>query len=215
MSYSITVTPLNNESNTKGIANIHIGKKLSATVFIKENIKAGHEGELYVQRPGYETNKIDENGIPIWNNYFGMVGEGSITKMNEAVLAEYNRMLVSGERSKIEDLEITKIDVVSVVPRTSEVNKYERGLATVKINDEFVLNSIKVLEGKYGLYISFPSSYDKENDKEYKYVEAIADVKKEIDKKVVEEYTKVKEKGAEKKDEINKEPSKENEAPLR
>ena len=215
MSYSITVTPLDNESNTKGIANIHIGKKLSATVFIKEDTREGHKGELYVQRPGYETKKKDENGIPIWNNYFGMVGEGSITKMSNAVLEEYQKMLVGGERSKIEDLEITKIDVVSVVPRTSEHNRYERGIATIKINDEFILNSIKVLEGKYGLYISFPGSYDKDNDKEYKYIEAIADVKKEIDKRVVEEYTKVKELKAASKDEVNKEDKKEIEQPFR
>ena len=205
MAYTVSVTPLDNEGKTKGIGNIHIGKKLSATVFIKEN----DEGKLYVQRPGYETKKMDENGKPVWNNFFGMKGEGSITAMNDVVLEEYNKMVIGGDRNKIEDVEITSIEVVNVTPRKNEHNPHERGLATVKVNDEFILNSIKVLEGKYGLYVAFPSSYDKATGKEYNYIEAIADVKKQIDKQVVEAYEKVKsqEKVAEKK--VEKEKTKE------
>jgi len=190
MSYSVTVTPLEGDGKTKGIANIHIGRKLSATVFVKEN----EEGELYVQRPGYELKKKEGEDKPVWNNYLNTVGEGSLKKLNQAVLDEYNRMRAGGERNTIESLDIDKIEIVSVVPKLNDKNKYERGFATVRINDEFILNTIKVLEGKFGLYTSFPSSYDKENDKEHKFIEAFGDVKKEIDKRIVEAYEKVKEK---------------------
>jgi DNA-binding cell septation regulator SpoVG len=60
---------------------------------------------------------------------------------------------------KFNGLEITVISVCpAIITESSKVAANVR----IVLNDVFVIAGIKVMEGKFGLFISFPRSYDKE-----------------------------------------------------
>ena len=58
-------------------------------------------------------------------------------------------------------MEITKVNVYKV-----EINKSNlRAFASINIDDELVIKNLKVVEGKKGLFVSYPS--EKGSDGEY------------------------------------------------
>ena len=181
MSMTIIATPTTNENKpqNKGVASIHYGKNISATVFIREK----EDGSLTVVRPGYKTKDGD------MVNFFGLKGEGSIKNMISDVLKAYEAKLAGAENPAVEDIEVKDIEVMRVgVLKDSSANK--KGLASVKINDEFVINNIDIVEGKNGMFIGFPHVFNKETKEEKEYVSVVGRVKKDIEQKVLEAYEK-------------------------
>ena len=62
-------------------------------------------------------------------------------------------------------IEITEINIHPIKNRQPE-NPLE-AFVRVVLNDQFVINSIKVIQGKFGLFVSFPREYNKKEGKGY------------------------------------------------
>ena len=64
-----------------------------------------------------------------------------------------------------------------------------KALATIEIND-LVINGARVIEGSKGLFVSMPSVKDKEGNYNDVVYPKTADLRKEIQTAVIEEYEK-------------------------
>ena len=62
-------------------------------------------------------------------------------------------------------IEITEINVHPV--RNKQPDNPLEAFVRVVLNDQFVINSIKVVKGKFGMFISFPREYNKKEGKGY------------------------------------------------
>ena len=62
-------------------------------------------------------------------------------------------------------IEITEINVHPV--RNKQPDHPLEAFVRVVLNDQFVINSIKVVKGKFGLFVSFPREYNKKEGKGY------------------------------------------------
>lgn len=67
----------------------------------------------------------------------------------------------------VKGIEITEINVHPV--RNKQANSPLEAFARVVLNDQFVINSIRIVKGKFGLFVSFPRDFDKEKGKGYNY----------------------------------------------
>ena len=67
----------------------------------------------------------------------------------------------------VKGIEITEVNVHPVKNKVqgSPLEAFVR----VVINDQFVINSIRIVKGKFGLFVSFPREYDKKEGKGYNY----------------------------------------------
>src|SRR4051812_32131697 len=64
-------------------------------------------------------------------------------------------------------IEITEINVHPLKNKQGD-NPLE-AFVRIVLNGEFVINSIKVIKGKFGLFISFPREYSKKEGKGYNF----------------------------------------------
>lgn len=67
----------------------------------------------------------------------------------------------------VQGIEITEINVHPV--KNKVPNSPLEAFVRVVLNDQFVINSIKVMKGKFGLFVTFPRDYDKEKGKGTNY----------------------------------------------
>lgn len=86
---------------------------------------------------------------------------------------------------------------------TTKINLYEKdslkGFASLNIEDKIIIKNLRIVEGNKGLFVAYPSTY---NEKENKYFEDVYPLSKEvrdnIQKIVLDEYEKVKNKSTDK-----------------
>lgn len=64
-------------------------------------------------------------------------------------------------------IEITEINVHPVKNKQSDSPL--EAFVRVVLNDQLVINSIRVVKGKFGLFVSFPREFDKDKGKGYGY----------------------------------------------
>ncbi len=69
-----------------------------------------------------------------------------------------------GSESKFKALEITEIGITHNTKRNRSTFL---GFARIILNDQLVLDGIKILKGKFGLFIEFPSNFNKKEGRNY------------------------------------------------
>jgi DNA-binding cell septation regulator SpoVG len=67
----------------------------------------------------------------------------------------------------IKGIEITEINVHPL--RNKKSDSPLEAFVRVVLNEQFVINSIRVVKGKFGLFVSFPREYNKKEGKGYNY----------------------------------------------
>ncbi len=87
------------------------------------------------------------------------------------------------------NLEITEINIVPFIDKTKESNI--QAFVRIVLNEALVINSIKIIRGKFGLFISFPREYNKQEGKWYNIVFPITKVLMDyMSEKILNEYNK-------------------------
>ena len=67
----------------------------------------------------------------------------------------------------VKGIEITEVNVHPI--KNKQANSPLEAFVRVVLNDQFVINSIRVVKGKFGLFVSFPREYKKEEGKGYNF----------------------------------------------
>lgn len=86
-------------------------------------------------------------------------------------------------------MKITKTTVKKVSNEESKL----KGFATVIMDDAIAIHNIKILEGKEGLFIAFPSLKSTSDDRYYDIVHPIRqDIRAAIEDSILKKYKEVK-----------------------
>lgn len=84
-------------------------------------------------------------------------------------------------------IEITEIKVNTI--RNKQPDSPLEAFVRVVLNGQFVISSIKVVKGKFGLFVSFPREYDKAQGKGYNLCYPITKPLQEyMSQKILDEY---------------------------
>ncbi len=87
----------------------------------------------------------------------------------------------------IKGIEITEINIHPLENR-GEGNPLE-AFVRIVLNGQFVVNSIRVVKGKFGLFISFPRDFNKKEGKGYNFCFPISKALHEyMTEKILNEY---------------------------
>lgn len=144
LAMNVYVTPYEKD-NLKGLVSVSVNSdvKLNGIRIMESN-----SGKLFVSMPSYQ-NKDGE-----FVQYYHPVTKEFHDALEKKILDTYE-LACAGKKGNIEmDKEPTEITKLQLTPM--EKNNV-KGLATVTINDCLALHSIRVLDGKYGLYPSMPA----------------------------------------------------------
>lgn len=136
----------NNETSAlKGFANVTFEDK-----FVVKNISiiSGKNG-LFVSMPNYRTNKVNEKGEYEYKDVFHPITKEFRDELNKAVMESF---------TKKEDINITLDDKFSIQAKSTAYEKDKLlGFASLVISDMFVVNDIRILQGKNGSFVAMPS----------------------------------------------------------
>ena len=144
LAMNVYVTPYEKD-NLKGLVSVSVNSdvKLNGIRIMESN-----SGKLFVSMPSYQ-NKDGE-----FVQYYHPVTKEFHDALEKKILDTYE-LACAGKKGNIEmDTEPTEITKLQI---TSMEKNNVKGLATVTINDCLALHSIRVLDGKYGLYPSMPA----------------------------------------------------------
>jgi len=84
-------------------------------------------------------------------------------------------------------IEITNVEIFPI--KSPQEGSKLRGYAKLIMNDAFAVNSIRIVDGKNGLFIAFPDNYSKDQDKSYSIANPVtAELREEIQNAVLQAY---------------------------
>ncbi len=87
----------------------------------------------------------------------------------------------------LKGIEITEINVHPL--RNKKADNPLEAFVRVVLNEQFVINSIRVVKGKFGLFVSFPREYNKKEGKGYNFCFPITKSLHEyMSEKILNEY---------------------------
>jgi DNA-binding cell septation regulator SpoVG len=87
----------------------------------------------------------------------------------------------------VKGIEITEINVHPI--RNKVPDSPLEAFVRVVLNDQFAINSIRVLKGKFGLFVAFPREYNKKEGKGYNFCFPITKPLHEyMSEKILSEY---------------------------
>ena len=168
MTIDVRVTPYERE-NLKALATVTLGSDVRLNgIRIMEN----KEGKLFASYPAYQT-KAGE-----YEQYFHPITAEFNKQMNDAIMnvydADNHRFTSAGDAVNPE---------VAVRATPLEQDKM-RGLASVVLDDSFVVNSVRIMRGDHGLFAAMPS-YKNKDGAYQDYVELKGDTKTAVRDKAI------------------------------
>lgn len=182
MKYDITVNNVKeNDHNIKAFATVTIGN-----AFIIRGIKIiDSTNGLFVAMPNYKRKQPAANGDEYRDICFPCTSDFT-KELKNAIIDVYE-----GKNTP----EITSVNVTKI-----ENNETLKGLATVKLDDEFIISGIKINIGKNGLFVSMPGYKTSDGYKEIcnpvtadfreKLINAVMEKFNTIDKEEIKEDNK-------------------------
>lgn len=157
MNYRIKINEVRNqESSIKAFASVELGGSFTIT-----NIKViqNREGGLFVAMPNYKTNEVTERNEPIYQDICNPITREFRAELNQAVLRAYELRKELGRNA----LSIGEPENegepgfrVAVTP-LENANGSLRGYGKIYFEDSFVVNNVRILEGRNGLFVTMPS----------------------------------------------------------
>lgn len=157
MNYKIEVNEVNNDSNLKGFANVVFGDAYKVSnIAIKES-----KNGLYLDMPSHKTNKKDDDGKIVYDNIFHPITSEFANELKENIIKAYE--------SEEKELSVGNIGEDMKFEASSHPLSREdkmRGIASLYIEDSFVVKNIAIIEGENGLFVSNPTIKTKKTDSE-------------------------------------------------
>lgn len=144
MKYDIALKKIEDEnSKLKAIATINIGD-----AFTVKGVKV-YEGKdgLFVSMPNYKRNEPDSHGNEYKDICYPITADFR-KELEQKIVDKYNG--INEYEPEITDCRIGKIEKDSLV-----------GLASITLDNQFVIGNIKIVNGKDGLFVSMPN-YNKD-----------------------------------------------------
>lgn len=128
------------------------------------------EKGMFVAVPSYKTNKLDDEGKPLYADHYNPITAEMKQMFDEAVEMAYGsedgksqlERELPGVPEKQGTIALSKYGVNLATDKDSNV----KGYASVVVDDQFALNGIKLIKGNKGLFVALPS-YPTNNIDEY------------------------------------------------
>lgn len=173
MKYDITLKKIEDEnSKLKAIATINIGD-----AFTVKGVKV-YEGKdgLFVSMPNYKRNEPDSHGNEYKDICYPITADFR-KELEQKIVDKYNG--INEYEPEITDCRIGKIEKDSLV-----------GLASITLDNQFVIGNIKIVNGKDGLFVSMPN-YNK--DGEYKDIcyPTTASFREKLNNAILDKYNEI------------------------
>jgi len=165
MNISVKTNELKEKNgSTVAIANVEFGDQIK----IKNiTVKEGKNGK-FVAMPSYQTNKIDEQGNPVYQEVFNPI----TAKGRESLVSAIMESMETGKEVIIkDDVERAGNGITARVVPLENSGNGTAGIGRIYLNEDFVINNITVRENKDGgMFVSFPSYKSNEIDEQGKAV---------------------------------------------
>lgn len=172
MTVNAKVTPYEN-GKLKGLASVSFNDDVKLNGI---RIMEGKEGKLFVSCPSFQTKEGS------YVEYFHPITKEFKETFDKTILDAYQDALNGVMRTPKQAEGVMEISSA----RATEFKQNNlRGLATVVLDDSFVIQNIKVMRGEHGLFPSMPS-YRGTDGGFHEYVECSKGFKKELQQTVVE-----------------------------
>lgn len=186
MKYDISLKKIEDEnSKLKAVATLTIGD-----AFTVKGIKL-YEGDkgLFVSMPNYKRNKPDAHGDEYKDICYPITAEFR-KELEKKITDKYNG--INEYEPEITDCRVGKVEKDSLV-----------GLASVTIDEQFVISNIKIVNGSEGLFVSMPNYKKDDGYKDICYP-TTASFRDKLNKAVLEKYNEIVEDKQQEKDQERK-----------
>lgn len=173
MKYDIKVKKLNNEEwITKAFISIVFEESFKVTDI---TIKEAKNGTLFVAMPGYKKSKKDEQGNPVYKNYFYPTTAEFRKELYDNIIKAYE--------SNAKELNITsgkdKVSV-SVAMYPCNFNEKIESIGKIYIDKCFVIDGVRVIESEKGSFVAMPTKTTEGKDGKTEYSEVCYPVTKKF-----------------------------------
>ena len=179
--YIIRVNEVSNkDSNVKAYATVTFGNSLAVRniAIVQKN---GTE-DLFVSMPSHRTNEVTEKGEPVFRDICNPITKEFYEELTENILSAYNnrKTLPGGELIVGED-KTKRIPYNIKISPVSREDSSLCGIGRMYIDDSFVINNIRLMNGKNGIFVSLPDyRTEKLRDGKPVYRELVFPVTKEF-----------------------------------
>lgn len=173
MNYSIKVNKLEKENwSTKAFVSVVFEESLKVTdITIRETKK----GEIFVSMPGYKTSKKNEQGNPVYKNYFYPTTAEFRKELHDNIIKAY--------KSNAKEVNVTsgknKVNV-SVAMYPCNFNEKIESIGKIYIDKCFLIDGVRVIEGEKGSFVAMPTKTTEGKDGKTEYSEVCYPVTKEF-----------------------------------
>lgn len=173
MNYSIKVNKLEKENwSTKAFVSVVFEESFKLTDI---TIRETKNGETFVEMPGYKTSKKDEQGNPVYKNYFYPTTAEFRKELYDNIIKAYE--------SNAKELNITsgkdKVSV-SVAMYPCNFNEKIESIGKIYIDKCFVIDGVRVIESEKGSFVAMPTKTTEGKDGKIEYSEVCYPVTKEF-----------------------------------
>lgn len=171
MKYTVKINEVSSRegSSIRGFATVVFGDSFKVTnIAILEN---RGKGELFVSMPRYRCNGSGGDNSVEYRDVCNPIKAEFREELYTAVLDAY-RCGISGEKEErggLEGIEEMPAFTVSVSPYEKEGSNI-RGLARIYFEDNFVVNSVSIIQGREKLFVSMPSYKTRQVDEQGKTI---------------------------------------------
>ena len=173
MNYSIKVNKLEKENwSTKAFVSVVFEESFKLTDI---TIRETKNRETFVAMPGYKTSKKDEQGNPVYKNYFYPTTAEFRKELYDNIIKAYE--------SNAKELNITsgkdKVSV-SVAIYPCNFNEKIESIGKIYIDKCFVIDGVRVIESEKGSFVAMPTKTTEGKDGKTEYSEVCYPVTKEF-----------------------------------
>ena len=156
MKYRITINEVGKEdSQVKAYASVIFGD----SIVVRNIAIVKKDDGVFVSMPSQRTLDVDENGKVKYKSICNPITKEFKDELEGNILKAYDLKL-SGEMGKEG---YAAGDEAEALSASVSATPYERpdsnikGLASIFLNDKFVINSVTIVKGSNGLFVSMPS----------------------------------------------------------
>lgn len=157
VNYTIRINEVSNkDSNVKAYATVTFGESLAVRNIAV--VQKRDSEDLFVSMPSHRTNEVTEKGEPVFRDICNPITKEFYEELTGNILSAYsNRKALPGAEYVIGDgKEPKKIPYnIKISPITREDSSL-CGIGRMYIDDSFVINNIRLLNGKNGIFVSLP-----------------------------------------------------------
>ena len=173
MNYSIKVNKLEKENwSTKAFVSVVFEESFKVTDI---TIRETKNGEVFVAMPGYKTSKKDEQGNPIYKNYFYPTTAEFRKELYDNIIKAYE--------SNAKEVNVTsgkdKVSV-SVAMYPCNFNEKIESIGKIYIDKCFVIDGVRVIESEKGSFVAMPTKTTEGKEGKTEYSEVCYPVTKEF-----------------------------------